>query len=203
MAPVYPACRLSRVFQSVIPVRLVSVLFVLCVVLHWYHVDSVLTYDRKALFNIKSCMEAGYLESCSVLYFSSRSSFGRPAPECAHQLPCCVPALRKRRRKRGSRGGVRVRIRRAIASAIQSSTQFSLDSINLDGHNLARHSWDYRYAFHLPVYPVLRDSSTSALPRLRLRRRGVECLNLRKLDFVRLDRNLSSQSHLNMALVNA
>ncbi|KAL0152832.1 hypothetical protein M9458_051872 [Cirrhinus mrigala] len=74
MAPVYSACRLSRVFQSVVPVRLASVLFVLCVVLHRYH--AVLTYDRKALFNIKSCMEAGYLGSCSVLYFSSRALTG-------------------------------------------------------------------------------------------------------------------------------
>lgn len=160
MAPVHSACRLSCVLQSVVTL---PVLFVLCVVLHWYHVDSVLTYDRQALFNIKCCMEAGYLRNCPVLYSRSQSSFNHPAPECVYQLPCCVPPVRKRCRKRGCRGGVRVRIRRTIASTLPFSTQFSLDTTYLEGHNLARRSWDYIYAFHLPVFG---DSSTSALPRL-------------------------------------
>ncbi|GAA6074765.1 uncharacterized protein LOC111190736 [Tachysurus ichikawai] len=197
MAPVHSACRLSCAFQSVV---MLPVLFVLCVVLHWYHVDSVLTYDRQALFNIKCCMEAGYLENYPVLYSRSQSSSNPPAPECIYQLPCCVHPLRKRRRKRGCRGGVRVRIRRAIVSTLKFLTQLSLDTSYLEGHNLVRRSWDYLYAFHLPVFC---DSSTSALPRLRLSRRGVERLNLRQLDFVRLDRNPVLQSHINMALGNA
>ncbi|GAA6088515.1 uncharacterized protein LOC111190736 [Tachysurus ichikawai] len=133
---------------------MLPVLFVICVVLHWYHVDSVLTYDRQALFNIKCCMEAGYLENCPVLYSRSQSSSNPPAPECVYQLPCCVHPLRKCRRKRGCRGG-------------------------------------------------FGDSSTSALLRLRLSRRGVKRFNLRQLDFVRLDQKPELQSHLNMALVNA
>lgn len=145
-------------------------------------------------------MEAGYLENCPVLYSRSQSSSNPPAPECVYQLPCCVHPLRKRRRKRGCRGGVRVRIRRAIASTLKFSTQLSLDTTYLEGHSLAWRSWDYLYAFHLPVFG---DSSISALPRLRLSRRGVERLHLRQLDFVRLDRNPEPQSHLNMALVNA
>lgn len=74
MAPVYlSACRLSCLSQSVVPVapaRLTSVLFLLCMVAHWCRVDSVLTYDRQALLNIKNCMGAHPFLSCSVFSFS-------------------------------------------------------------------------------------------------------------------------------------
>lgn len=203
MAPVYPACRRSRLSQLVVPVRLASVLFVLCMVLHWDHVVSVLTYDRQALLNIQCCMGV-YCNFCPALHPRCRSSYSQPVVECARRLPCCGPALRKRRRKRGSRGGVRVRIRRAI----KSSMEFPLDTMNLEGLHLMRRSWDYRYAFHLPVFPVFSHSSifspsSQVTLTLRIRRRGVNCHNLRQLDFVHLDLPQSSQPPLNMALVNA
>ncbi len=141
MAPVYPAChlpvsRLSQFGVPVVPVRLTSVLFVLCMILHWFHAVSVLTYDRQALLNIKSCMGL-YRGWCPVLHSHSQSSFNQHTLECVRRLPCCVPTLRKQRRKRGKRGGVRVRIRMAIASSIQSLMEFPLDSRSLEGLQLS------------------------------------------------------------------
>lgn len=104
---------------------------------------------------------------------------------------------------------------RTLDGIAQISSRISVDLLSpsfiqhqvwcLEGHKLVRRSWDYRYAFHLSVYPVFCDLITYSplLPCLRLRRRGVECLNLCQLNFVRLVRNLVSQSHLNMALVKA
>lgn len=147
-----------------------------------------------------------YRGFCPALHPRCRSSFSQPVVECARWLPCCVPALRKRRRERGSRGGVQVRIRRAI----KSSMEFPLDTMNLEGLHLMRRSWEYRYAFHLPVFPNSSHSSIcspSPQPQvtltLRIRRREVNCQNLRQLDFVHLDLLQSSQLPLNMALVNA
>ncbi len=182
MAPVYPACSLSVSCLSqfgvpVVPVLLTSVVFVLCMILHWFNAVSVLTYNRQALLNIKSCMGL-YRGWCPVLHSHSQSSFKQPALECVCRLPCCVPTLRKRRRKRGNRGGVRVRIRRAIVSSIQTLMEFPLDSRSLEGLQLSRHSWDYRYVFHLPFFPDYLSSNFSAPPHLRIRQRGVICSNI-------------------------
>ncbi|ROL54719.1 Eukaryotic translation initiation factor 3 subunit K [Anabarilius grahami] len=85
----------ESVRKSVAPARLVFVLILLCMVAHWCRVDSVLTYDRQTLLNIKNCM--GDHPFCPVLYSRFQSSFNL---ERARRLPCCVPLLRKRRRKR-------------------------------------------------------------------------------------------------------
>ncbi len=208
MAPVYPACHLSVCCLSqfgvpVVPVHLTSVLFILFMILHWFHAVLVLTYDRQALLNIKSCMGL-YRGWCPVLHSYSQSSFNQPTLEYVRRLPCCVPTLRKRHRKRGNRSGVRVRIRRAILSSIQSLMEFPLDSRSLEGLQLLRCSWDYRHVFHLPVFPDYHSSIFSAPPRLQIRQRGVNCSNVCQLDIGQhLKLDLSSQPPLNIALVNA
>lgn len=93
MAPVYPACRLPRLpclsqfGVPVVPVHLVSVLFVMCMVLHWYHVVSVLTYDHQSLLNIQSRIGT-HRGFCPALHSRFQSPFSQPVVECARRLPC-------------------------------------------------------------------------------------------------------------------
>lgn len=66
-----------------------------------------------------------------------------------------------------------------------------------------RLSCEFRYGFHLYVFPDCSHSSDCTSPRLHICRRRGNLDNLSQLNFVNLDRSVSTQPSLKMALVNA
>ncbi|XP_053480276.1 uncharacterized protein LOC128607439 [Ictalurus furcatus] len=178
-------------------VHLASVLFLLFVVPHWYRIDSVLTYDRQALLNIKSCMVA-HLGFCPAPHSHCQSSSCQPASECARWLPCCVPPLRKEPQEERESWWC---LGENQYLHLIEFVYYKLGGTQLDGRDC---SWDYRYVFHLTIFPDFLHSSNCSVPeQLRIRHRGMDCLNLCQLECVQPDLASLPQSPLNMTLVNA